>query len=172
MDIFVHILSSSIFMYRAIEDFVQDWATSAQGTLAVMNSITDETMATAIVEGHSTLGWLAWHLTGAAGYFGRLAGLQIPGVERGSATPAHIADIISKYEEVNEAYAREATKLSDEQLAEEIEAFGRTMPRGKLLRLLIDHQTHHRGQMTVLLRQAGLPVPGVLGPTREMQPNK
>lgn len=158
-------------MYRATEDFVQDWAASAAGTLAVMNSITDETMATAIVEGHSTLGWLAWHLTSTAGFFGQLAGLQIPGVEQRD-TPAHIADIISKYEEINEAYAREAVKLSDEQMVEEIEAFGRKMPRGKFLRLLVDHQTHHRGQMTVLLRQAGLPVPGVLGPTREMQTNK
>lgn len=43
------------------------------------------------------------------------------------------------------------------------------MIRGKFLRMLIDHQTHHRGQMTVLLRQAGLTVPGVMGPTKEMQ---
>ncbi|MBD3920427.1 DinB family protein [Paenibacillus sp. PR3] len=159
-------------MYRATEDFVQDWAASAAGTLAVMNAITDDTMDTAIVEGHSTLGWLAWHLTGTAGFFGQIAGMQIPGVERGAAIPAHIADILSKYEEINEAYAREAAKLTDEQMVEEIDTFGKTMPRGKFLRLLIDHQTHHRGQMTVLLRQAGLPVPGVLGPTREMQASK
>ncbi|PWW08717.1 putative damage-inducible protein DinB [Paenibacillus cellulosilyticus] len=159
-------------MYRATEDFVQDWAASAQGTLAVMKSITDDKMGQAIVEGHSTLGWLAWHLTSTAGFFGQLAGLPIPGVERGAAIPAHMADIVSKYEEINDAYAREAVKLTDEQLVEEIDAFGRTMPRGKFLRLLVDHQTHHRGQMTVLLRQAGLPVPGVLGPTREMQASK
>jgi len=29
------------------------------------------------------------------------------------------------------------------------------------------HQTHHRAQMTVLMRQAGLKVPGVYGPSRE-----
>ena len=28
------------------------------------------------------------------------------------------------------------------------------------------HQIHHRGQMTVLMRQAGLEVPGVYGPSR------
>jgi len=39
--------------------------------------------------------------------------------------------------------------------------------KGALLRFLIDHQTHHRGQMMVLLRQAGLPVPPVIGPTKE-----
>ncbi len=33
--------------------------------------------------------------------------------------------------------------------------------------ILLLHQTHHRGQMTVLMRQAGLPVAGMYGPTKE-----
>ncbi|WP_246864130.1 DinB family protein, partial [Virgibacillus sp. SK37] len=57
--------------------------------------------------------------------------------------------------------------MTDEKFAEEVEMHGHTSPRGAVLRLFIDHQTHHRGQMTVLLRQAGLPVPGVMGPTKE-----
>jgi len=32
---------------------------------------------------------------------------------------------------------------------------------------LIQHQNHHRGQMTVLMRQAGLTVPGIYGPAKE-----
>lgn len=39
--------------------------------------------------------------------------------------------------------------------------------RGSTLGRLLVHQTHHRGQMTVLMRQAGLTVPGVYGPARE-----
>ncbi|THF80341.1 DinB family protein [Cohnella fermenti] len=155
-------------MYRTTEDFLQDWSASAAGTLAVFKAITDEKKETAIVEGHNTLNWLAWHLTGTAGAFGLIAGLQIPAAERGAPAPDRIADVAAKYEEIAEAYKTEA-KWTDEQMAEEISVFGGKMPRGQFLRKLIDHQTHHRGQMTVLLRQAGLPVPGVLGPTREMQ---
>ena len=33
--------------------------------------------------------------------------------------------------------------------------------------VLVTHQTHHRGQMTVLMRQAGLKVPDVYGPAKE-----
>jgi uncharacterized damage-inducible protein DinB len=33
--------------------------------------------------------------------------------------------------------------------------------------MIIKHIIHHRGQMTVLMRQAGLKVPGVYGPARE-----
>ncbi|MDQ6420404.1 DinB family protein [Paenibacillus sp. LHD-117] len=156
-------------MYRKPEDFLEDWAASAAGTLSVMKSITDEKMDVAIVEGHSSLGWLAWHLVASAGSFGRVVGLSVPAIERGSARPNNMAEIVAKYEAINEAYQNEIKTLTEDKLAEEIDGFMGKTPRGKFLRLLVDHQTHHRGQMTVLLRQAGLPVPGVLGPTREMQ---
>lgn len=32
---------------------------------------------------------------------------------------------------------------------------------------MIQHQIHHRGQMTILMRQAGLTVPGLYGPSKE-----
>ena len=82
--------------------------------------------------------------------------------------PEKMAGIADYYEQIMTAYEREVPTLTDEQLLEEVPAFGGAMPRGKLLRLAIDHQTHHRGQMTVLLRQAGLSVPPVMGPTKEM----
>ena len=41
------------------------------------------------------------------------------------------------------------------------------MPNSIFLMTLINHQNHHRGQMTVLMRQAGLTVPGVYGPAKE-----
>lgn len=42
--------------------------------------------------------------------------------------------------------------------------YGEIWARGLTLFYLITHQAHHRGQMTVLMRQAGLPVPGIYGP--------
>jgi uncharacterized damage-inducible protein DinB len=45
--------------------------------------------------------------------------------------------------------------------------YGDKWKRGQTLHALILHQAHHRGQMTVLMRQAGLPVPGIYGPSRE-----
>jgi uncharacterized damage-inducible protein DinB len=32
---------------------------------------------------------------------------------------------------------------------------------------MLENEIHHRGQMTVLMRQAGLKVPGVYGPAKE-----
>ena len=41
------------------------------------------------------------------------------------------------------------------------ETYGERWTRGYTLQALVGHQVHRRGQMTVLMRQAGLRVPGV-----------
>jgi uncharacterized damage-inducible protein DinB len=35
------------------------------------------------------------------------------------------------------------------------------------LQILVRHEIHHRGQMTVLMRQARLKLPGIYGPSKE-----
>lgn len=154
-------------MYRTVEDFVNDWSNAAQGTIQVLESLSDDKLDQAIVEGHSTLGWLGWHLANSPAFFGSLAGLQVEPAGDPETIPASARTIAEGYKKVAEAVEEEAKKLTDGKILEKVEAMGTTMPRGALLRTLIDHQTHHRGQMTVLLRQAGLQVPGVMGPTKE-----
>lgn len=156
-------------MYRVAEDFVKDWAISSKAALNVMKAIPNDKMEVAIVEGHNSLGWLAWHLVSVAGAFGHFAGLQIPAPGPDMPQPETMEEIAEKYEQVREAYKKEVATLTNEQLEEEVSAFGGTMKRGELLSKVITHQTHHVGQMTVLLRQAGLKVPPVMGPTKEMQ---
>jgi len=157
------------YMYRQVDDFLQEWAAASQGTLQVLKAVSDEKLEQSIVEGHSTLGWIGWHLVGAAGYFSYLAGLKVPMIRQEDPIPSSAAEIAATYEKIASTIQEEVAKLSNEDLLEEVNGFTKPMPRGALLRVLIDHQTHHRGQMTVLLRQAGLPVPGVMGPTKEMQ---
>ncbi|MFF5996176.1 DinB family protein [Lysinibacillus sp. KU-BSD001] len=156
-------------MYRKAQDFLEDWHMNAQGTLRVMQAITEDKKHASIVEGHNSLRWLSWHLVSVAGAFGHFAELQIPSPGPDMPMPETMEEIVEMYEAVVEAYNKEAATLTDAQMEEEVQALGGAMPRGKLLRLLVNHQTHHRGQMTVLLRQAGLPVPPVMGPTKEMQ---
>lgn len=155
-------------MYRKVEDFLAEWKNASTGTLRAIQAVPTEKMDVAIVEGHNSLGWLAWHLVSVNAAFGQFAGLQIPGPGADMPQPDTMDEIVTYYEQVQQAYLSEAATLRDEQLLEEVSLFGSMMPRGQLLRLLIDHQTHHRGQMTVLIRQAGLTVPPVMGPTQEM----
>ncbi|WP_085992643.1 DinB family protein [Oceanobacillus senegalensis] len=157
-------------MYRKVNDFLQDWSNASQGTINVLESLTDEKLGQAIVEGHSTLGWLGWHLATAPAFFGGLVGLEVKPSGDAESVPQKASEIVDGYKQVVCQVKQEVEqKLTDEKLIENVDNFGNPEPRGALLRVLIDHQTHHRGQMTVLLRQAGLPVPGVMGPTKEDQ---
>jgi uncharacterized damage-inducible protein DinB len=105
-------------MFRSIDDFASTWTQESEGTLKVLRSLTDESLAQRVAPGGRTLGFLAWHITCT------LTGDRIP-------------------------------------------MYGEQWTRGFVLQALVAHQTHHRGQMTVLMRQAGLPVPGMYGPSKE-----
>jgi uncharacterized damage-inducible protein DinB len=59
------------------------------------------------------------------------------------------------------------THLTDDDLARMVPMYGESWSLGQVLLALVVHEIHHRGQMTVLMRQAGLVVPGVYGPARE-----
>ncbi|MDR9853682.1 DinB family protein [Paenibacillus sp. VCA1] len=148
--------------------FFKEWAVAAKRTLQVLQAVTDDKLGQSILEGHSTLGLLGWHLTETTGYFSHLAGLTVPMIGQDEPVPATAGEIVAAYAKAAEAVKEEAAKLSDEDLLTETGIASLTT-KGAVLRFLIDHQTHHCGQMMVLLRQAGLPVPPVMGSTKEMQ---
>lgn len=155
-------------MYRTVNDFLQDWSISAQGTLKVLQSLTDEKLGQAITEDHSTLGWLGWHLVNSPVFFLGQVGITLAPAGDHQQVPSKASTIVDAYVKITEDVKRQVEQnLTDESIVESVETFAGSMPRGAMLRTFLDHQTHHRGQMTVLLRQAGLQVPGVLGPTKE-----
>lgn len=153
-------------MYRTANDFKQDWIKSSTGTLDVLRAMDDDALAQQIVPGHNSLGWIGWHVTTALGYFTNLLGFRLSALKSLS-KPNKASVIADQYERYAQEILSAADKFTDDYLSEEVDVHGQMTPRGAVLRMMIDHQTHHRGQMTVLLRQAGRPVPGVMGPTKE-----
>ena len=82
--------------------------------------------------------------------------------------PSSAADIAAAYSASSASLVQEIKdKWTDETLTETDDMYGEIWPRGITLAVLINHQAHHRGQVTVLMRQAGLSVPGVYGPSKE-----
>ena len=157
-------------MYRTVNDFLADCSVATKGTLQALEALTDDKLGQAITEGHNTLGWLGWHLAGSPIFFGGQLGLNVVPVGDMRTVPAHASEIVDGYRKITENITNEVKQnLTDENIVENVDSAFGSIPRGALLRSMIDHQTHHRGQMTVLLRQAGLPVPGVMGPTKEQQ---
>ncbi|MFS0787352.1 DinB family protein [Shouchella sp. 1P09AA] len=154
-------------MYRKVADFIQEWKQESYLTSAVLDAVSDEKLGQAIEEGHNTLGWLGWHLTTSPVFFVGQLGVQLD-VDLAEKQPSSASVIKDSYDRVSRALLQAMENIdSDSFMEEELEALGATMTKGTMLRMLVSHQTHHRGQMTVLLRQAGLTVPGVYGPTKE-----
>jgi uncharacterized damage-inducible protein DinB len=155
-------------MYRKIEDFLNDWQYESQATLKVFANVTDNTLTTKENENIRTMSVLTWHMTTVIGEIFSQAGLQITKPASGSKPPATMKEIINTYNESASSVLREVkAKWTDGLLNDEEEVFGMKMTKGKLLSFLILQQTHHRGQLTILMRLAGLKVPGVYGPAKE-----
>jgi uncharacterized damage-inducible protein DinB len=116
----------------------------------------------------NSLGKLAWHMGMMTAMTGSFVGLQVVAPPKGTEAPSSAAGIADAYRMAMQSFTDEASKkLKDEQLPSEAPSFGRTMPIRAVLNGLIRHRIHHRGQMTILMRQAGVVVPGVYGPSRE-----
>ncbi len=155
-------------MYRTIAEFVEEWTRESDASLKVLRVLTDASLAQKIYAEGRTLGHLAWHMAIMIGGTGSILGLDVAAPPRGADAPSSAATIANAYELAAHSLAELASaKLSDAQLPGDVAFFGRTMSRERVLGSLILHQCHHRGQITVLVRQAGLVPPGIYGPTRE-----
>ena len=155
-------------MFRTISDFIDDWAYESSATLKIFNVLTDQSLNQKVTPGGRSLGRLAWHITQSLPNMLNRAGLTIGTEDKSLPVPSNVSIIISEYEKFSKKVSDEVRQnWSDKSLLEEINAFGEKWSKGKVLAALIGHQTHHRAQMTVLMRQAGLKVPGVYGPAKE-----
>ena len=154
-------------MLRKIEDFQKDWAYEAEMTGKILNTLTDASLGQKVNEDGRTLGFLGWHLTQTLGEMLGLVGLKIDAPDFDLECPASAKEIAAVYEKAANSVADQVSGWTDDTLLQSDEMYGDTWTRGLTLFYLITHQAHHRGQMTVLMRQAGLPVPGVYGPARE-----
>ncbi len=155
-------------MYRKIQDFLEDWEEETRSTLRVFKNLTDASLEQRVSAEGRTLGRLAWHLALTLHEMPVRAGLDVLPQDEEAPPPAQVRKIAEAYLTAAESVASQvALTWTEEDLSEEVEIYGERWTKGKFLSVLILHQAHHRGQMTVLMRQAGLSVPGVCGPARE-----
>jgi uncharacterized damage-inducible protein DinB len=155
-------------MYRRTEDFLTDWAYESRSTINVLKNINDIALNKKDHENVRSIARLSWHITITLSEMLTKAGLKVIGPDEHSAPPETISEIISAYEKSAESVREQVSiNWNDSILEEEVNMYGENWKKGVVLSILIKHQAHHRGQLTVLMRQAGLKVPGVYGPSKE-----
>lgn len=151
-------------MYTNLEQFAAEWKNEARMTEMALQALTDDSLSQAIKEDRRTIKSLAWHLVASVGYMSSL-GLQFDGpVQDGM--PDNAAEIAEAYGRVSRALLDAVlSQWSDDLLGESQTVFGEEWQNGASLRFTVLHQAHHRGQLTVLMSQAGLRLPELYGPT-------
>lgn len=155
-------------MFRKLKDFQRAWDYEAEITGKVMLGLTDASIGQKVTDDGRTLGFLGWHLAQTLGEMLGLVGLTIDAPAQDDECPLSAAELASAFEKTAKSVSEQIGEhWTDDTLFLKDEMYGETWARGTTLFYMIAHQAHHRGQMTVLMRQAGLAVPGVYGPSKE-----
>ncbi|MDG0793768.1 DinB family protein [Cohnella ginsengisoli] len=154
-------------MIASISNFVEEWKREAEMTAGLLDSLTDESLKRRIAEDRRTLGDLAWHLITSIQYMNAL-GLAFEGADERDGANRPASALARDYRTVSDRFIDAIQRQWNEaNLSDRVEIAGEAWKNGDSLRFALMHQAHHRGQMTVLMRQAGLRPPGLYGPTYE-----
>ena len=146
-----------------IVDFKQKWINATDYTLAFARAMPDTDYGFRPVPAEMTFAEQLKHMAGnmiwlSSSYLQGTKGHVDP-----SATSNTKKDIIPMLEK-SFAYALETiSRLTTADLDEQVTFFAGTMSRRRILMLMSDHLTHHRGQLVVYLRLRGIEPPRYKG---------
>lgn len=154
-------------MYSTVSDFITEWKHEAALTQRILDSLTDESLQQQVYPEGRTLGRIAWHFVTNIPEYLTEFGLVIEPIPNSTEVPA-----AKQIAETFKLLSYDAAKAVEEQWTDETftqfqNAFGRQESNATIFMGLIKHIVHHRGQVTVLMRQAGLNIPAVYGPSKE-----
>jgi uncharacterized damage-inducible protein DinB len=158
-------------MFTTIRSFLDTWRRESAATARLMAALTDRSLEQRIANGFRSLGELAWHIVVSQREILRHTGLEYQAPTKADIPPSRAAEVQSGYVDAAKALAAAVeSQWSDETLTIVDRVYDQQWPRGLTLAIMLYHEIHHRGQMTVLMRQAGLRVSGVYGPSRDEIP--
>jgi uncharacterized damage-inducible protein DinB len=157
--------------------FIQELEQEAQTTRRVLERVPDAQLAWKPHAKSWSLGQLALHIAtvpGGVASFVVAQSAEAPTFAQAAATRA--GELLPALDQ-SIAQAREALRGLDDaamQATFRITMGGRelmAMPRAAFLRsIMLNHWYHHRGQLSVYLRQLGVPVPSIYGPSADENP--
>lgn len=155
-------------MINTIIEFEHLWSSEAEATQKILKHLTTASLAQRIDADSRTLGRIAWHIVVSIPEMMSRVGFTLDGPGADAPLPATAKDFFAAYNTLALSLLDQIKKhWTDETLKVKDDMYGQQWTRGFSLQVLILHQAHHRGQMTVLMRQAGLDVPGIYGPARQ-----
>jgi uncharacterized damage-inducible protein DinB len=153
-------------MLRTTADGLTLFRHEASQTARVLAEVTDAALDVRVSERFRSIGDLAWHIVVSQKGIGSRLSLEWDAPGKDVPRPPRAAQIHSAYVDgAGGLAAAIARQWTDASLAETVNVYGERWTKGHALLVLVLHEVHHRGQLTALMRHAGLRVPGVYGPS-------
>ena len=161
------------------EDILQELEEETERTRRTLERVPQDKLDWRPHEKSFSLGQLALHVATIPGALAQVAALDTfdakpDGVPRPS--PSSTAEILSAFDESLESARKIVGSMDDDALAAPWKMVAGdkvllTIPRSAFLRrIMLNHWYHHRGQLTVYLRQTGALVPAIYGPSADEMP--
>ena len=162
-----------------IDGLLQELEAEAETTRRVLERVPDDQLAWRPHAKARTLGELAFHVAmvpgGVAELFGGPSPAEAPQFGA-DPRPKSAAELIPELDQSIEKAKTVLGGMDDDTLlatfrlmAGDREIFA--VPRVGLLRsVMLNHWYHHRGQLTTYLRQLGVPIPSIYGPSADENP--
>ncbi len=155
-------------MFTTIEDFITTWKDNTQKTLKLFQAIDEKSLDQEVMPGHRDINRLCWHLVQTVPEMMNRVGLHIQDPTNEDKLPKTTKELISAFQQVSDDLVNEITNnWTDDILKTEIEMYGMQWTIARTCRALLLHHVYHVGQISVLMRQAGLKPPYLYGPAKE-----
>jgi uncharacterized damage-inducible protein DinB len=157
-------------MANELDHFIQNWDREAGTTTKLLEGLPENQYDFRPDAGGRSLGELAWHLAeteafvthGIEAGFG--PGMKLPIPTR----PREVKALAPGFKQVHEEAVARVRKLTPADLDRKLPFMGRELAiRDLLWAVLVGHEIHHRGQLSLMTRIAGGPCPPIYGPNRE-----
>jgi uncharacterized damage-inducible protein DinB len=160
-----------------IQSLIQELEQEAQTTRRVLERVPNDRLAWKPHDKSMSLGQLAMHVAvipGAIAELSQQSPFQLPEFVQPSATSS--AELIPALDESVKKAVGILRRMDDAALGKTWRAVDgdrevMAVPVGAVLRtIMLNHWYHHRGQLSVYLRQVGVAVPSIYGPSADENP--
>lgn len=156
------------------EQLIAELTQETAATRRVLERVPQDKLAWKPHAKSRSIGALAWHIAVLPLGITELVTptvAQVPSVT--DHQPQSVDEVLSMLDRSVAAAVKKISEWGDEGLAVpwRMVRGGKTiieLPRSAMLRtILLNHWYHHRGQLTVYLRELNVPLPGIYGPTAD-----
>src|SRR5262245_46103116 len=161
----------------AIHALLQELEQEAQTTRRVLERVPENRLGWKPHEKSMSLGQLALHVATVPGMVAEISQQSpFPVPEFTQPSAASAAELVLTLEQSVAKAKKILSSMNDADLTNQWSVVDGSrevmkLPIGALLRsIMLNHWYHHRGQLSVYLRQVGVPVPSIYGPSADDNP--